>query len=387
MSGAPHDAVGLLADLIAFPTVSRRSNLELLDYAAARLRRIGIEARILVGPEGDRGNLHAVIGPDVAGGIILSGHTDVVPVEGQDWTHDPFTLHDGGERLYGRGTADMKGFLACVLSLAGRVEKSRLKRPIHLAFSYDEEIGCIGVRPMIERLKAELPAQRLCIIGEPTCMSVATSHKGKLAAACTCHGVAAHSALAPNGLNAIYMANDMIATLRRLQGEISEGRPPATPEDVPYTTLQVGRIEGGIALNIVPDRCRFDFEIRNLPQDSAATLLQRIEGEAKRLSSAHRQRFPNGRIDIAVTNTYPSLFTPGDDANLPPLLAMTGTQEPTSVSFGTEGGLFQEALGCTTVVCGSGSMQQGHKPDEYIERGQMARCDAFLDRVVEEMCL
>jgi acetylornithine deacetylase len=359
-----HDTVGILADLIAFPTLSRSSNLQLLDYAAAHLKQAGVEARIFVGPEGDRGNLHAVIGPDVEGGIILSGHTDVVPVEGQEWTSDPFHMRADGGRLYGRGAADMKGFLACVLALAAKVDGKRLRRPIHIAFSYDEEIGCVGVRPMLEKLKGTLPKQALCLIGEPTSMQVATTHKGKLAATCTCHGVAAHSGLAPNGLNAIHLAADMVAALRRLQAEVAAGRPAATKDDVPYTTLHVGRIEGGIALNIVPDRCRFDFEIRNLPGESASALMQRLEAEAGLLAAAHRQRFPAAGIEIAVTNAYPSLSTPSEDPAVATLLGMTGTQKPIGVAFGTEGGLFREALGCTTVVCGPGSMQQGHKPDE-----------------------
>lgn len=387
MSAASHDTAGLLAELIGFPTLSRTSNLDLLDFVAGFLGRQGVEARIMVGPEGDRGNLHATIGPLVPGGIILSGHTDVVPVEGQEWSRDPFRLHREGERLYGRGTADMKGFLACVLSLAGRVDAARLRRPIHIAFSYDEEIGCVGVRPMIDRLQQELPPQELCIIGEPTSMAVATSHKGKLGARCTCHGVAAHSALAPNGLNAIYMANEAIGALRQLQAEVAAGMGEPSPDEVPYTTLHVGRIQGGVALNIVPDNCRFDFEIRNLPGTNAEPLLADFKRRVDAIASGNIGSFPESGIEVEIINEYPSLLTPHDDPAVPGLLAMVGASAPSTVSFGTEGGLFRQALGCATVVCGPGSMRQGHKPDEYVELGQLDECGRFLDRVVEEICI
>lgn len=387
MSGASPDVTGILAGLVGFPTLSRTSNIELMRWVADRLAASGIAARILPGPDGDRANLHAVIGPDGPGGVILSGHTDVVPVDGQAWGSDPFVLREAQGRLYGRGTADMKGFVACVLALAARIDQTRLTRPIHIALSYDEEIGCVGVRPMIAQLKQELAPQRLCIIGEPTSMGVATSHKGKLAATCTCHGVAAHSALAPNGLNAIHLASDMIAALRRLQDEVAQGMPAPTADDVPYTTLHVGRIEGGVALNIVPEHCRFEFEIRNLPGQAPAPLLKRLHAAADDIANRNRFRFRSAAIDIEATNAYPALLTGSHEADVHAVLGMAGAASATRVAFGTEGGLFREALGCTTVVCGPGSMQQGHKPDEFVEIAQLEHCSRFLDRLVAQSCM
>lgn len=386
-SSRPDRIRKLLADLVGFDTISDRTNLPLIAHIESYLAGFGVKGERIVDETGQKAALWVTIGPEDRPGFVLSGHTDVVPVVGQDWSHDPFKLAERDGKLYGRGTTDMKGFVAVCLAMVPEMVDARLKTPIHLAISYDEEIGCVGVRPMIDRLQQELPPQELCIIGEPTSMAVATSHKGKLGARCTCHGVAAHSALAPNGLNAIYMANEAIGALRQLQAEVAAGMGEPSPDEVPYTTLHVGRIQGGVALNIVPDNCRFDFEIRNLPGTNAEPLLADFKRRVDAIASGNIGSFPESGIEVEIINEYPSLLTPHDDPAVPGLLAMVGASAPSTVSFGTEGGLFRQALGCATVVCGPGSMRQGHKPDEYVELGQLDECGRFLDRVVEEICI
>lgn len=385
-SSAAPDVRRILADLVAFPTVSRDSNLALINYCAEYLRSHGVTADIIGNAQGDKASLHAVVGPPDAPGVILSGHTDVVPVDGQDWSHDPFDLICRDGRLYGRGTADMKGFLAAVLALVPTAAKRSLARPIHLAFSHDEELGCLGVRPMIERLKALIPAPILCIVGEPTRMQVATSHKGKTAALCRCTGVEAHSALAASGVNAIYLANDMIGTIRRLQEEVAQGSSPAEPgEDLPYTTLHVGRIAGGTALNIVPGQCRFEFEIRNLPRDRPELLFDRLTTEAKSIADTYRARFPTTNIEIDIANSYPALDIAPTHEAVRYVHSLGDTSSTTAVSFGTEAGLYQQMLDAPTIVCGPGDMAQGHKRDEYIEEAQLAKCCRFLDRLLDRV--
>lgn len=378
-------SIEILGRLIAEPTVSLRSNLDLIGYVQDFLARHGVASRLVHDETGKRANLHAVIGPQDVPGVMLSGHTDVVPVEGQDWSHDPFAMVERDGRLYGRGTADMKGFLACVMALVPAAVERRLARPIHIAFSYDEELGCIGVRRLID-VMAEMPVKpAFCIVGEPTSLDVAIGHKGKTGGHIACHGLECHSSLAPTGVNAIYMATDMIAAIRALQEEVSRTGARDEAYDIPYTTLHVGTIEGGTALNIVPSLCRLAFEIRNVSGDDPQALLDRLRDEADRIVAGVREHHSTAAIDIEIDNAYPGLDTDPDAEIVSFVKSLTGRNSHLKVPFGTEGGLFQQRLHVPTVVCGPGDIAQAHKPDEFIAIDQMARCDAFLAALLDRL--
>lgn len=379
------DSVAWLDRLIGFPTVSRDSNRELIACLHEYLAGLGARVRVVRNADASKANLWASLGPWGDGGVLLSGHTDVVPVDGQAWTRDPFRLSEQDGRLYGRGTCDMKGFLACMLTAAGLAATRKLTQPLHLAFSYDEEIGCVGVRGLLDVLAAEGPRPDLCIIGEPTGMRVATGHKGKLAARATCCGVAGHSALAPMALNALHLGADLLHCIRARQDQIAATGTRDEGYDVPYTTLHVGRMNGGIALNVVPDTCVLDFEIRALAQDSAPDILAQIAGDAAALTATARQRFPAADIIIETVNAYPGLDTPANSEAFALVRALAEAGSPVKVAYGTEGGLFHRALGMPVLVCGPGDMAQGHAPDEFVTREQLSKCDAMLARVVARL--
>lgn len=380
----PH-AFDILERLIAFPSVSRDGNIDLIRYVAALLSDAGIECRLFPSDNGDRASLFATVGPQGSGGIALSGHTDVVPIDGQDWTYDPFRLTERDGRLYGRGTTDMKGFVACAIEALLAAKSRPILRPLHLALSYDEEIGCVGVRPMLAELSKAGLRPDWVLIGEPTSMQVASGHKGKFAARASCCGVAAHSALAPTGLNAIHLAADFLAELRRLQSDLADHGPRDEDYDIPYSTVHAGVIRGGTALNIVPEHCLLDFEIRNIAADDPRQLLDRLFEKAETLSQVAQQRFPSAGITIEVVNDYPGLATSANEAALTQVLALAGSNRSIKVAFGTEGGLFSEMLDVPVLVCGPGSMDQGHKADEYVERAQIDACRAMLARANETL--
>lgn len=375
------NAYDILERLIAFPSVSRDGNIDLIRYVSSVLAEAGVECRLYPSPAGDRASLFATVGPSGPGGLVLSGHTDVVPVDGQDWTRDPFRLSEQDGRLYGRGTTDMKGFVACAIEAVLLARSGPLVAPLHLALSYDEEIGCVGVRPMLAELAKAGLRPDWVLIGEPTAMQVASGHKGKLAARASCCGVAAHSALAPTGLNAIHLAADFLGELRGLQAELAEQGSRDADYDIPYTTVHAGIIQGGTALNIVPEHCLLDFEIRNVAADDAAGLLDRLFDKAEALSAVSRKRFPKAGISIEVVNEYPGLAADARDGALTRALAAAGANRSIKVAFGTEGGLFKQALAVPAIVCGPGSMDQGHKADEFVERSQIEACRAMLARL------
>jgi len=377
------DRLDILHRLIAFETVSADSNLEMIEFVAKILRGAGVAVEIIPDASGSKANLYATIGPADIGGVMLSGHADVVPVTGQVWSKPPFQLTHENGRHYGRGTTDMKGFLACALAMALRAAKAELKTPLHLAISYDEEIGCIGVRSLIDMLAVAPVRPRFCIVGEPTGMAVATGHKGKLAARATCRGLEAHSALAPTGLNAIHLAAEFVTALRGLQNELAQNGAKDGDYDVPYTTIHTGIIRGGVALNIVPNHCEVDFEIRNLAGDDAANILTRIRAAAAAIVAGFDH--PKALIEIDVVNTYPGLDTPQGAAVVDFVKSLTGANGTMKVAFGTEAGLFDQRLGVPCVVCGPGSMAQGHKPDEYISHDQLAACDAALTVLLDRL--
>ncbi len=368
----------ILRDLIAFDTVSVNPNRELIDYCAGILEGAGAEVQIIEDATGTKANLYATIGPRDRPGVLLSGHTDVVPIDGQDWTVPAFELTEKDGKLYGRGTADMKGFVASALNAAQAAAKMDLQTPLHLAFSYDEEIGCVGVHSMIDMLAAAPFRPMFCIVGEPTSLSVAIGHKGKTGCQAVCKGREGHSALAPFALNAIYLANDLIAAIRDLQVDVIETCGHDDDYDVPYTTLHVGVIQGGVALNIVPNICTLRFEIRNIVEDDPEPILDRIRAAAAKIVAKARDEFPEADIEIEVTNRYPSLGTREDAAVVSFVKSLTGSNGTMKVAFGTEGGLFDQKLGIPTVVCGPGSMMQGHKPDEFVSVEQLGKCDEML---------
>ncbi len=376
----------ILERLIAFPTVSRTSNRDLIAYIARLLGDAGITCETVGTEDGARANLFATIGPQDRPGVMLSGHTDVVPVEGQDWSGDPFIMRREGTRYYGRGTADMKGFVAAAIH-AGRLAAQRdLKTPLHLAFSYDEEIGCIGVRDLLEALAPRPIKPALCIVGEPTGMAIATGHKGKTALRATCTGHASHSALAPEGVNALHLGADFMACLRARQVQIAESGARDEAYSVPYTTLHAGIMRGGVQVNIVPDHCTLDFEIRNIVADDPAQIVAELRSDAAGIVAPYRTSHPHVAIDLAQTNAYPGLETDADAAIVAFLRDVTGRNDPAiKVAFGTEGGLFHDRLGIATAVCGPGHMAQGHKPDEFIDGAQLEACDAMLARVLDRL--
>jgi acetylornithine deacetylase len=375
----------ILADLVAFPTVSRDSNLELIGHVDTWLRRFGADCRLVHSEDGTRANLYATLGPDDRPGIMLSGHTDVVPVHGEQWSSPPFELSRRGGRLYGRGTADMKGFIACALAMAARAAQRELATPLHLALSYDEEIGCVGVRRLIGMLEALPVRPRLGIIGEPTSMRVIAAHKGKVAMRALCRGRSCHSGLATEGLNAIHLALDLIAELRAIQAGLERDGPRDDGYEVAWTTVHVGVIAGGRALNIVPDTCEFEFEIRHLSAEPVERILERIQAHADEIAGHARTRFEEAAITLEPLSGYPALATDSGHEVVALAAALGGVMPPGKVSFGTEAGLFQERLGIPAVVCGPGDIGHAHRPDEYVSDAQLAACDRFMDALLAHL--
>ncbi|MDQ7981263.1 acetylornithine deacetylase [Paraburkholderia sp. SARCC-3016] len=376
----------LLDTLIGFATVSRDSNLELVVFIRDYLRALGVHSELFYNDERTKANLFATLGPDDRGGIVLSGHTDVVPIDGQSWTVDPFRLTASEGRLYGRGTADMKGFIASVLAAVPAFLERPLKLPVHLAFSYDEEVGCLGVRPMLADLEKRPHRPRLCLIGEPTGLKPVLGHKGKLAMRCHVKGAACHSAYAPYGVNAIQYAARLVNRLEEIGETLAQPEHQDARFDPPFSTVQTGVIKGGRALNIVPSECEFDFEVRALPGFDAQTVPDKLQAYAEsELLPKMRAVQRDTDIRLQALSAYPALATEADSEAARLLALLSETSEFGTVAFGTEGGLFEQA-GIPTVVCGPGSMDQGHKPDEFITLEQLARCDAMMVRLADHLC-
>ncbi|MGV2834414.1 acetylornithine deacetylase [Pseudomonas shirazensis] len=371
----------LLGRLIGFATVSRDSNLQLIGFIRDYLAELGVASELFFNAEGTKANLFASIGPTDRGGVVLSGHTDVVPVDGQAWSVDPFVMTERDGRLYGRGTADMKGFIASVLAAVPAFLAQPLHTPVHLAFSYDEEVGCLGVRSMLEALAERPHKPRLCLIGEPTELKPVLGHKGKLAMRCQVHGAACHSAYAPYGVNAIEYAARMIGKLGEIGQVLAEDQDARF--DPPFSTVQTGVIKGGRALNIVPEECEFDFEVRALPGFAAETVADQLQAYAE-AELLPRMRAVSAASDIRLwpLSAYPGLATAADSEAARLVALLSGSSEFGTVAFGTEGGLFDQA-GIATVVCGPGSMEQGHRPDEFVSVAQLLGCDAMLLRLVD----
>ncbi|CAN1494474.1 ArgE Acetylornithine deacetylase/Succinyl-diaminopimelate desuccinylase and related deacylases [Paracoccaceae bacterium] len=375
----------ILGRLLAFDTVSSNPNMALMTFVKGLLEGAGLRVTLVPDAGGGKANLFASTGPEGVGGVMLSGHTDVVPVEGQVWTKPPFVLTEEDGRIYGRGAADMKGFVACAIAAMLSAARQPLKVPLHLALSYDEEIGCMGVRSLIDLLEKAPVRPRFCIVGEPTGMQVATGHKGKVALRATCTGREGHSALAPMALNALHLAADFLGAVRHLQAEVAATGLNDDDYDVPYTTLHVGKMSGGIQVNIVPNHATLDFEIRALAGEDVAGLITRLQAEAETIVAPLRADFPQAAIRIDRLWDYPGLGTPPDAEVVRFVKGLTGANGTMKVAFGTEGGLFDQRLGVPTVICGPGSMAQGHKPDEYVTMEQIDRCQAMLAALVQKL--
>lgn len=382
----PPVSIGLIERLISFDTTSYNPNIQFIQFAADLLSGLGADVRFTYDDSRQKANLFATIGPADKPGIVLSGHTDVVPVDGQDWGSDPFrVLHRDG-RLYGRGTADMKSFIAICLALAPEFAARKLAVPIHFAFSYDEEVGCVGVRGLIQDLSTLPVKPKLCIVGEPTEMKVIIGHKGKKNVRCQVHGKECHSALNHRGVNAVEMAAELVVFLRGLQRRIREHGPFDAGYDPPYTTVHTGVIRGGTALNIVPSDCSFEFEFRNLPDHDPETLMAEVRGFAQDLVPEMLNVDVAAGFTFDEYNTTAGLLTRDDDEAAVLARQLSGNNDTAKVSFTTEAGLFHDG-GIPAVVCGPGSIAQAHRPDEFITLEQVALGEAFIRRLLDHMTL
>ena len=369
----------ILDKLVAFETVSAHSNLQLITYVEDLLKANDFRVTRLPSPCGNKAGLYAEIGPQIAGGLLLSAHTDVVPIDGQTWTKPPFKLTREDGKLFGRGTTDMKGFVASALALAVKAKGLDLQRPLAIVLSYDEEIGCVGMQDMKRGLAPLLRSPALCIVGEPTEMQVAIGHKGKTAFKATFFGEAGHSALAPKFTNALHLAADFMGALRSLQAEIAKDGPFDHDYDVPYTTLHIGKLHGGTALNIVPEFAEMHFEMRTLALQDVAALNDRIDATVSTINAAQIC------MKLECSNTYPGLEVDPSQTWVKEFVEQT-QQGLTKIAFGTEAGILTE-MGVPTIVCGPGSMErQGHKADEFIDVQQLAACDDLLDRLIQISC-
>lgn len=376
------DIVAMLDRLVAFDTTSRNSNLALIDMAAETLAGLGADIRLTWNDSVTKANLFATLGPADRPGIVLSGHSDVVPVDGQDWSSNPFRLVNRDGRLYGRGAADMKGFLAAALALAPDFAARPLTMPVHFALSYDEEIGCIGVRRMLDDLAGLEVRPRLCIVGEPTGMSVVSGHKGKKSVRCQVLGHECHSALNDQGVNAVEIAAEIVARLRAVQRRLRETGPFEPGYQPPYTTVHTGIIKGGTALNIVSGECSFEFEIRNLPRHDPEGLMEEIRDWTQGLVVEMQAISPHAGIAFYENNTTSGLDMDPSDPGVRLAQSLAGTDDTGYLAYTTEAGLFQQS-GIPAVVCGPGNIAQAHKADEYVGLDQLARCESFLSRLLD----
>jgi acetylornithine deacetylase len=375
----------MIERLIAFDTTSRNSNLELIHYVRDYLGELGVTAHLVHDGEGRKANLYATLGPTDRPGIALSGHTDVVPIDDQDWTRDPWKVGEDDGRLYGRGTCDMKSFVAVALAHAPRFLSGELATPIHLCFSYDEEVGCKGVPGLLAFLASQPVKPAMCVVGEPTDMKVITGHKGKTSICCHVRGKEAHSSLAPQGVNAVNAAARVICHLEDMAARKAAEGPFDHDFDVPYTTIHSGVIQGGTQLNIVPGHCRFEFEFRYLPQDRPAQLLAEVKRFAEqKVAPAMQAIDPSTGFSWEEMAGFPGLDLAPDAEIIELAKTLSGGNATGKVAFGTEAGLFDKS-GIPAVVCGPGSIAQAHKPDEFVTLEQVALCERFMDRLEERV--
>lgn len=380
------ECVDLIRDLIAFPTVSSASNRDLLGYVEEYLGGFGIESEILWNGERTKGNLWATVGPADRPGVILSGHSDVVPVEGQVWRFDPFALRQENGRLYGRGACDMKGFVGIALAFVPDLARRPLKRPVHFAISYDEELGCTGVWSMVDHAAALAVKPALCIVGEPTSMRMVIGHKGGSCHKVAVKGLAAHSSLAPRAVNAIHYAADIVGHIGTIAEELATSGARDEDYDVPHSTLSVTTIRGGQAFNIIPAACEFDVDLRALPELDAASVVGRIAGYAeKTVLPRMRAASPETSVRVDKVVEYPGFDIAPDHPSVAFVNRLLRRNDYAKVAYGTEAGVFSTHGGIPSVVCGPGSIEQAHKPDEYVELAEVEKCMVFLGRLVDSL--
>jgi acetylornithine deacetylase len=373
-----------LARLVAFDTTSSKSNLALIDDVEAYLKGNGAETHRVWNADRNKANLYAVVGPKVEGGVVLSGHTDVVPVTGQNWSTDPWALTESNGKLYGRGTSDMKAFSAIALSLVPEMRKAELKRPVIFALSYDEEIGLLGAPHMIAEIRDRLPAPSAVIVGEPTLMKVIDGHKGIASFRTTVTGFTTHSSQTDRGVSAVEAAAKIIAKISAMRDARAAAADPQSPFSPPYTTMTVNVVRGGTQLNIMAGECSFDWDCRVLPGDSAAAVRAEVEAFAREVEAAMRTTAPTCRIATAQMSNAPPLAPSADNPAADLAKSITGLNSTDVVSYCAEAGQFQEA-GFSTVICGPGSIDQAHQPDEFIAVSQIAEGTAFLRKLINRL--
>jgi acetylornithine deacetylase len=376
----------LLERLIAFRTVSRDSNLGLIEWVRDYLVKLGATARLTYDDSGKKANLFATLGEGANPGLILSGHTDVVPVDGQSWDTDPFTAVERDGKLYARGSADMKGFIAVALAHAPRFLEARnagrLDRPLHYALSYDEEVGCLGVRGLIRDLQEQGIKPAGCVVGEPTSMQPIIAHKGMNRFRCTVRGREAHSSYVTHGVNAIEYAARLIVYIRQIADRLAQFEERDCGFTVPYTTLSTGLIRGGIAANVVPKECEFQFDLRTLPHASAESLYQEIRAYADLLAREMRAVEPQAGIELEWASQTVGLAAAESDAIVQWAMRLARSNSTGKVSYGTEAGLFQQ-MGVSSVILGPGDIAEAHRPNEFVALEQLAQCETFMGRIVE----
>ena len=373
-------SIEILEKLVSFPTVSKDSNLKLIEFVDGYLSEHGISSTRVPNKKGTKANLYATIGPMEEGGIILSGHTDVVPVEGQPWDTDPFVLTEKGERLYGRGTCDMKAYAAIALALVP--EMKRLKKPIHLAFSYDEEIGCLGAPGMISELKQNLPRPRAVIVGEPTEMKVVTAHKGIVALTTTVTGHEAHSSQTHRGVSAVMTASRLIQWLENLADALRQSAPTDSGFEPHFTTIHVGVINGGTAINIISRHCEFCWDIRSIPEDDPQHIVQDFEEYCQKEVIPQMQEIAQETgIQTRCFADAPALSHQPDSEAVRLARELTAETTTHKVPYAAEAGQFQQA-GFPTVICGPGSIDQAHQPNEYIEIDELNKGENFIRQII-----
>lgn len=375
----------ILSDLIGFPTVSADSNLALIDYTAEYLGKLGASVHTFRDPGGAKANLFATIGPEVDGGIVLSGHSDVVPVTDQAWSSDPFDMRTADGKVYGRGTCDMKGFIAAALAMAPHYAAAELKRPVHFAFTYDEEVGCLGARALVNDLAALPYKPAVCIIGEPTEMRIIEGHKGCCEYTVTFSGLEGHGSQPDLGVNAVEYAVRYVTRLMELRETLKGRAPESSRFDPPWTTVQVGRLSGGVAHNVIPGLAQLDWEMRPVQNEDADFVKREIAAYVNDdLLPAMRAVSKDADISTEIIGEVDGLEPVPESEALRIVAELTGANGADLVAFGTEAGLFQK-LGISTVVCGPGSIEQAHKPDEFIALDQIDQCLVMLDKLTGKL--
>lgn len=386
MTTSDFSSMEMIRKFIESPTVSRDSNLELIEFIKEYLADLGVESHIFHNEQKTKASIYATLGPTDKPGILLAGHTDVVPVDGQEWHTDPWKLIEKDDKLYGRGTTDMKGFCAIALSFAPEFLKRGLETPIHYGFTFEEEVNRVGITAILDGIEDFPIHPAMCIVGEPSEMKVVVAHKGKRSIRCHVRGFECHSSLAPTGVNAIEYAAELIAFIKGVSRTIEEG-PQDEAYDIPFTTFSVGLIQGGTALNIVSKDCSFQFEFRHMPQDDPNALYERIVDYARdELEPRMHKVHPDTGITFEIMSEFPALDTDPEEEIVSVAKRLAQQNDHGKVAFGTEASVISKRGRIPTVVCGPGSIDQAHKPNEFIAIDQVAKCEEFMHRLADSVC-